>query len=67
MPADITGVEGYVESAASGLMAGINAARHWLEKTADIPRNTAMTMAYLTSPDLHISNHERDFGLFPAG
>lgn len=39
----ISGVEGYVESAASGLLAGINAARlFWGKSPVSAPRNTAL-------------------------
>ena len=39
----ITGVEGYVESAASGLLAGVETAREMLhEKPVDFPRQTAI-------------------------
>ena len=34
----ISGVEGYVESAASGLQAGINAARYVIGKTFNFPQ-----------------------------
>lgn len=51
----MTGVEGYVESAASGLMAGIHAARAWLhERTVDFPNVTAMGALahYISNPDV---------------
>jgi methylenetetrahydrofolate--tRNA-(uracil-5-)-methyltransferase len=65
----MTGVEGYVESAASGLIAGINAARFVLGKElVDFPAETAMgSMAkYITSanPD-HFQPMNANFGLFP--
>jgi methylenetetrahydrofolate--tRNA-(uracil-5-)-methyltransferase len=50
----LTGVEGYVESAASGLLAGINAVRHLQGKAAVAPpRNTVLgsLMHYLTATD----------------
>jgi len=65
----ITGVEGYVESAASGLMAGINAAR-LLKKTETLafPRDTAhgSLAHYITEADpAHFQPMNITFGLFP--
>ena len=51
----MTGVEGYVESAASGLMAGIHASRAWLhERTVDFPIVTAMGALahYISNPEV---------------
>jgi methylenetetrahydrofolate--tRNA-(uracil-5-)-methyltransferase len=65
----MTGVEGYVESAASGLIAGVNAAR--LAQGQDclvFPRETALgSMAhYVTSADpAHFQPMNANFGLFP--
>lgn len=65
----MTGVEGYVESAASGLIAGINAAR--LAKGEELvvfPRETAMgSMAYyITNAEgKHFQPMNANFGLFP--
>jgi methylenetetrahydrofolate--tRNA-(uracil-5-)-methyltransferase len=65
----MTGVEGYVESAASGLIAGINAAR--LAKGLDcltFPPETALgSMAhYITTADpAHFQPMNANFGLFP--
>ena len=65
----MTGVEGYVESAASGLIAGINAARLAKEqKPIELPQETAMgSMAYYIT---HASKKNfqpmnANFGLFP--
>ncbi|WP_428700563.1 FADH(2)-oxidizing methylenetetrahydrofolate--tRNA-(uracil(54)-C(5))-methyltransferase TrmFO [Staphylococcus coagulans] len=67
----MTGVEGYVESAASGLVAGINLAHRMLNK-ADVifPRETMIgSMAYYIS---HATNNKNfqpmnaNFGLVPA-
>jgi methylenetetrahydrofolate--tRNA-(uracil-5-)-methyltransferase len=64
----ITGVEGYVESAAAGLLAGINAAR--LAKEEDLitlPPATAMgSLAhYITTTDAkHFQPMNANFGLF---
>lgn len=65
----MTGVEGYVESAASGLIAGINAAR--LARSLDplvLPEDTALgSMAqYITTADFrHFQPMNANFGLFP--
>lgn len=65
----MTGVEGYVESAASGLIAGINAARLVRgQQPVEFPQETAIgSMArYITttSPD-HFQPMNANFGLFP--
>ena len=66
----ITGVEGYVESAAMGLLAGRMAAGEILGKLVDIPPNTTATGALVT----HITGGAAaktfqpmnvNFGLFP--
>lgn len=65
----MTGVEGYVESAASGLIAGINAAR--LAKGEELvvfPRETAMgSMAYYIThaEGKYFQPMNANFGLFP--
>ncbi|MEI7027343.1 FADH(2)-oxidizing methylenetetrahydrofolate--tRNA-(uracil(54)-C(5))-methyltransferase TrmFO [Paenibacillus sp. y28] len=65
----MTGVEGYVESAASGLIAGLNAAR--LAKGLDclvLPHETTLgSMAnYITTADSkHFQPMNANFGLFP--
>jgi len=65
----MTGVEGYVESAASGLLAGINAARHAKgEELLVLPPETIMgSMArYITSADSkHFQPMNANFGLVP--
>jgi methylenetetrahydrofolate--tRNA-(uracil-5-)-methyltransferase len=65
----MTGVEGYVESAASGLVAGINAARYVLEKELiEFPAETAIgSMAhYITNTsEKHFQPMNANFGLFP--
>ncbi len=65
----VTGVEGYVESAASGLMAGINAARLLAGKELLIfPENTAhgSLAHYITRADpAHFQPMNVNFGLFP--
>ncbi|MGU3469642.1 FADH(2)-oxidizing methylenetetrahydrofolate--tRNA-(uracil(54)-C(5))-methyltransferase TrmFO [Paenibacillus sp. D51F] len=65
----MTGVEGYVESAASGLLAGLNAGR--LAKGLEplvLPAETALgSMAgYITTADFrHFQPMNANFGLFP--
>jgi methylenetetrahydrofolate--tRNA-(uracil-5-)-methyltransferase len=65
----MTGVEGYVESAASGLIAGINAARlAYGEETLIFPHESAMgSMArYITTADQkNFQPMNANFGLFP--
>lgn len=65
----MTGVEGYVESAASGLIAGINAGRLAKgEPCLEFPHETALgSMAhYITSADPdHFQPMNANFGLFP--
>lgn len=65
----MTGVEGYVESAASGLIAGINAARlaRDLEPLVLPEQTTLGSMAhYITTADFkHFQPMNANFGLFP--
>jgi methylenetetrahydrofolate--tRNA-(uracil-5-)-methyltransferase len=65
----MTGVEGYVESAASGLVAGMNAARLVLgEQPLEFPPDTAIgSMAkYITTANPnHFQPMNANFGLFP--
>ncbi|MBP2100322.1 FADH(2)-oxidizing methylenetetrahydrofolate--tRNA-(uracil(54)-C(5))-methyltransferase TrmFO [Enterococcus rivorum] len=65
----MTGVEGYVESAASGLLAGINAARLAQNKELiTFPRETALgSMAYYIThaEGKHFQPMNANFGLFP--
>jgi len=64
----MTGVEGYVESAASGLLAGINAARYVLgEELLVFPQETALgSMAhYIThTSDKNFQPMNANFGIF---
>ncbi len=64
----LTGVEGYIESAASGLIAGINAARISVGKEPLVfPRNTAhgSLAHYITTADpAHFQPMNINFGLF---
>ncbi|HWI47863.1 MAG TPA: FADH(2)-oxidizing methylenetetrahydrofolate--tRNA-(uracil(54)-C(5))-methyltransferase TrmFO [Rummeliibacillus sp.] len=66
----MTGVEGYVESAGSGLVAGVNAAHLALQQDLYIfPAETALgSMArYITEADSkHFQPMNVNFGLFPA-
>ncbi|MFC5532444.1 FADH(2)-oxidizing methylenetetrahydrofolate--tRNA-(uracil(54)-C(5))-methyltransferase TrmFO [Cohnella yongneupensis] len=65
----MTGVEGYVESAASGLIAGMNAARLALGmELLTLPSHTTLgSMAqYITTADFkHFQPMNANFGLFP--
>ncbi|WP_276352513.1 FADH(2)-oxidizing methylenetetrahydrofolate--tRNA-(uracil(54)-C(5))-methyltransferase TrmFO [Cohnella caldifontis] len=65
----MTGVEGYVESAASGLMAGLNAGRlaRGLAPVTPPPETTLGSMAqYITTADFrHFQPMNANFGLFP--
>lgn len=65
----ISGVEGYVESAASGLLAGLNASRLWQEKPVLIaPRESALgsLMYYITNTDADsFQPMNITFGLIP--
>lgn len=65
----ITGVEGYIESAASGLTAGINAAtRHSGRDPVPFPPETAMgTLAsYISNPaTMDFQPMNINFGIFP--
>ena len=64
----MTGVEGYIESAAMGLLAGINAARLALQKEPLVfPRETALgSLAnYLTVPTANFQPSNITFGMMP--
>ncbi|MEO1770302.1 methylenetetrahydrofolate--tRNA-(uracil(54)-C(5))-methyltransferase (FADH(2)-oxidizing) TrmFO [Candidatus Enterococcus ferrettii] len=66
----MTGVEGYVESAGSGLIAGINAARLAKdEPLVEFPRETALGAMsyYITHAEgKHFQPMNANFGLFPS-
>ncbi|MDF7638887.1 methylenetetrahydrofolate--tRNA-(uracil(54)-C(5))-methyltransferase (FADH(2)-oxidizing) TrmFO [Lactobacillus sp. ESL0791] len=66
----MTGVEGYVESAGSGLVAGINAAREAVgEETVAFPKDTALgSMAnYVTTTSAkHFQPMNASFALLPS-
>ncbi len=65
----ITGVEGYMESAATGILAGINAARLVRGENTVVPPATTMLGAlvrYITSPDQRaFQPMNANFGLLP--
>ncbi len=65
----LTGVEGYVESAAAGLMAGINAARAWNDQEPLVfPRETVLgSLAhYITNADAkHFQPMNSNWALLP--
>jgi len=65
----LTGVEGYVESAACGLWAGIRLASQLLEKNVDIPPNTTAMgalLAHLQNTKLkNFQPSNLNFGLMP--
>ena len=65
----ITGVEGYVESAASGFLAGLNASRLAGDGTPTVPpRATAMgsLVGHITNADAkHFQPMNVNYGLFP--
>lgn len=65
----MTGVEGYIESAATGLLAGINAARLVLHKATVIPPATTALgglLRYITdSGRKHFQPMNANFGLLP--
>lgn len=66
----MTGVEGYVESASSGLVAGLNAAKLAKdEELIEFPRETAIgSMAYYIThaEGKHFQPMNANFGLFPS-
>ena len=64
----ITGVEGYIESTAMGLVAGINAARRILGREAvAVPDTTAhgSLIRHITTPAKNFQPSNINFGLFP--
>ncbi len=65
----ITGVEGYVESAAMGLVAGIQASRFALGLNPVTPPATTMTgalLSYITSPySINFQPMNANFGILP--
>lgn len=64
----ITGVEGYIESTAMGLVAGINGARRILgAETVAVPDTTAhgSLIRYITTPAKNFQPSNVNFGLFP--
>lgn len=65
----ITGVEGYVESTAMGLLAGINAYRYCKERTTVVPPETtalgALCNHITDESQKHFQPMNVNFGLFP--
>ncbi len=64
----LSGVEGYVESAAMGILAGLNAARRIMEKPPVIPPPTialGALISHLTLPAKNFQPSNVNFGLFP--
>ena len=64
----ITGVEGYVESIATGLVAGINASRFLLNKDSFIlPKETMIgtLINYISSPNDKFQPMNANFGILP--
>ncbi len=65
----ITGVEGYIESTAMGLVAGINAARRILgQEAVAVPDTTAhgSLIRHITTPVKNFQPSNVNFGLFPS-
>ncbi len=65
----MTGVEGYMESAAAGMLAGINAVRQVRgEKPFILPRDTMMgaLAAHVSEPNAHYQPMGANFGILPA-
>lgn len=64
----ITGVEGYVESIASGLLAGINSVKQFKKEEKIIFPDTTMIGAltkYITTPRKHFAPMNANFGILP--
>ena len=64
----MTGVEGYVESASSGMVAGLNAALRLSDRPACVfPEETAMgaLARYISTPNRHFQPMNITFGLMP--
>ena len=64
----MTGVEGYVESASSGMVAGLNAARKLLgQQPLIFPEETAIgsLARYISTPNRHFQPMNITFGLMP--
>jgi methylenetetrahydrofolate--tRNA-(uracil-5-)-methyltransferase len=65
----LAGTEGYIENIASGLVAGINAARRLAGRDAFVfPEETAIgaLCRYVSTPQKHFSPTNISFGLLPA-
>ncbi len=65
----ITGVEGYVESAASGILAAVNAGRRAAGKPPSVPGNDTVIgalAAYVCAPDGEVQPMRANFGILRA-
>ena len=65
----ITGVEGYVESIASGLVAGINASKQFKnEEKQTFPKETVIGALsnYIQTPNSHFQPMNANFGILPS-
>jgi methylenetetrahydrofolate--tRNA-(uracil-5-)-methyltransferase len=65
----LSGVEGYVESIATGLIAGINAARLAADKPLLVPPETTILgglLRYITTPTRSFQPMNANFGLLPT-
>ena len=65
----ITGVEGYVESAMSGLLAGIHAYRRLAGKETVVPEDTCVCGAlsrYVATPNKHFAPMNANYGILRA-
>ncbi len=66
----ITGVEGYVESAASGLLCGYHVWRRTLGKQTIVPPETTVSGAlsrYIASPNAHFEPMNANYGVLAGG
>ncbi|MDE5897632.1 MAG: methylenetetrahydrofolate--tRNA-(uracil(54)-C(5))-methyltransferase (FADH(2)-oxidizing) TrmFO, partial [Clostridia bacterium] len=66
----ITGMEGYVESAMSGLLAGIHAYRRSHGKATFVPEDTCVCGAlsrYVAAPNKHFQPMNANYGVLRAG
>jgi len=65
----LAGTEGYIESVASGLLAGINAVRYLRDEgPMQLPPETAVgaLCRYISTPQKHFAPMNINFGLLPA-
>ncbi len=65
----LTGVEGYVESAATGIVAGVNLGRYLMGlDTLTFPKETMMggLCAYISTPNVNFQPMNANFGIIPS-